>query len=106
MKTETIKIEPYSNTEAIEASQDSKWAFTGHLLEDLGNTNGVITNKEKFADGIYLVEVHGVDTPCLGYFWSECLNNHRAIQHGLVCYINDGDANAFARHQFSIKSAS
>lgn len=105
MKKETIKIKPIANKAVVEASQ-SGWSFTGHLLEDLGNNTGVISNNSNLADGIYLVEVHGIETPCIGYFWSESLKSDCVIKRGLVCYINDGDANAFARHQFSLKSAS
>lgn len=104
MEKAIIKIKPYTGKEVVEASQ-TNWSFTGHLLEDLGK-NGVIINNEDVADGIYQVEVHGVETPCLGYFWSESPKNNRVIKHGLVCYINDGDANAFARRQLSINKAS
>lgn len=101
------------------------WAFTGHLHEDLGNNFGIIINKEEleltdvkvkygprewthqsFPNGVYPVKVAGVATPCIGYFWAsvvvdpECPNSNRSIQHGIVCYINDGDANAVARDIF------
>lgn len=110
----------------------SGWEFTGHLLEDLGNNIGFIANKEELAltdvnvkyaglrdwihqympDGIYPVEVSGVDTPCIGYFWAEVRlqpqfpRRNRVIQHGMVCYINDGDANAIARNQFAQRTTS
>lgn len=110
----------------------SGWEFIGHLLEDLGNNTGFIANKEELPlidvnvryaglrhwihqhlpDGIYPVKVVGVETPCIGYFWAEvCINpqfprRNRVTQHGMVCYINDGDANAIARNQFAQRATS
>lgn len=120
-----------SHEEFISGSRmASGWYFHGHLEDDLGYDLGVITNKDELPvkgltvhysdgetkihqyipDGIYLVEVHGVETPCIGYFWPLVNESKRAPElnkvemRGLVCYINDGDANAYARQKYAEKS--
>lgn len=62
--------------------------FIGHLAEEQGGgeTSLILSNSPS------VVSIDGIETPCMAYF-----NGH----HGLVCYINDGDANSFARHQFT-----
>ncbi len=108
----------------------SGWYFHGHLEADLGYDLGVIINKEELPvqglrvhysdgkskilqyipEGIYQVQVHGVETPCIGYFWPFVNESKRVPElnrvemRGLVCYINDGDANAYARRQYNQKS--
>ena len=127
MKASRLQSQEYKTRKTIA----SGWEFSGHLLEDLGENIGFIANKEelpltdvsvKYAglrgwiyqhlpDGIYPVEVVGVETPCIGYFWAEVIKpqfsrRNRVIQHGMVCYINDGDANAIARNQFTQRTTS
>lgn len=65
--------------------------FFGHLAEDHegGETSLILSNSPS------VVSIDGIETPCMAYF------NGR---HGLVCYINDGDANSIARNQFTSKA--
>ncbi len=105
------------------------WYFHGQLECDLGYDLGVITNKDELPvqglrihysdgtskiaqyipDGIYPVQVHGVETPCIGYFWplvyeSKSIPSLNSVElRGLICYVNDDEANAYARQQYAQK---
>ena len=47
-------------------------------------------------DGIYDVEVIGIDKPCVGYFWNDSDN-----QRGLICYKTDFEACEYAMEKFN-----
>lgn len=65
--------------------------FIGHLAEDHeGGETSLMLSKSPS-----VISICGIETPCMAYF------NGR---QGLVCYINDGDANSIARNQFTSKA--
>lgn len=73
---------------STEAKRCVNLKFFGHLAEDQEGSeiSLILTNSPS------VVSLDGVDVPCMAYF-----NGRR----GLVCYINDGDANSIARHHFN-----
>ncbi len=75
-------------------SQNIRLKYFGHLAEDLGKgyTTSAIPTGTKMTSP-QIIDLNGVDVPCAAYFSG-------VEKDGLICYINDGDANAFARNQF------
>lgn len=65
--------------------------YFGHLAQDRNESSVTIA----LSNSPQVVFLSGVETPCMAYFTGN---------HGVVCYINDGDANAYARHQFTQKT--
>lgn len=85
------------------------WYFHGKLEDDIGYDKGLIINSdyikhfgywEEFVnEGIYDVEVIGINKPCIGYFWQA---NNRT--RGLVCYKDDQKAINHIKEKFNSKS--
>lgn len=89
--------------------------FHGKLADDIGYDKCEIMNiedldiqvHEKYEDisiitipdGIYDVEVEGIDHPCIGYFW-----NVYNFQRGLICYKTDFEACKDATDKFNKKT--
>lgn len=68
--------------------------YFGHLAEDLGTGYTTIAiSADTEINSPQIINLNEVDVPCAAYFSG-------TEKDGLVCYINDGDANAFARNQF------
>lgn len=65
--------------------------YFGHLAEDYkgGDTSVILSD----SPSVFFID--GIETPCMAYFKG---------QHGIVCYINDADANAYARRKYNQKS--
>lgn len=79
-------------------SQNIRLKYFGHLAEDLGKgyaTIAIPSDTKMTIPQIISLEV--TDVPCAAYFSG-------AEKDGLICYINDGDANTIARNQFIKKS--
>lgn len=76
-----------------------RWYIDGELEKLVGYDIGEILNFGElqlkkanpsdpiaiYLDGIYEVEVIGIDSPCIGYFWID----NRDEQRGLVCLVSD-----------------
>lgn len=92
-----------------------KW-HTASGFYAVNNENKVEYREKPHLNGVYEVEVYGLEVPCIGYFWT---TNEREVtlkgtdvkfpiwqQCGLVCMANDGDANAYARAKMAEKADS
>lgn len=135
-QSDTLFSNPYAEAKAAQNFRTAEiatgrclingWRFQGQIAKDLKSGYGIITNKNELPTGtipvrnivyhceamqflmtgIYPVLVHGVDVPCIGYFWSKPhihpthVERNSVYQYGIVCYANDGDANAYARKQY------
>lgn len=89
--------------------------FHGKLEDDLGYDKCEIMNLEDLdiqfrekhedisiitiEDGIYDVNVEGINKPCIGYFW-----NVYNFQRGLICYKTDIEACEDAAEKFIKKT--
>ena len=86
------------------------WYLHGQLQEEIGYDKGLILNIEPeemnstqtdiALEGIYQVEVEGIEKPCIGYFWIDSLK----LGRGLVCYKNDLESVEYARNKYQQKS--
>lgn len=74
--------------------QSIRLNFFGHLAEDLGNGFITIVNPKHTPQiSPRIINLTDVETPCVAYYPGNGAD-------GVICYINDGDANSFARQQF------
>ena len=100
------------------------WYLHGNLDSEIGYDKGVFCNLEDFnlyikncyyngnkryfdivclEDGIYDVEIIGIDKPCVGYFW--IINKEHIPEcHGLVCFKDDKEACEYAEQKYKEKS--
>lgn len=75
--------------------QSIRLNFFGHLAEDLGNGYTTIAiSKQIPLTFPRIINLDGVETPCTAYYAGNGTD-------GVICYVNDGDANGFARQQFT-----
>lgn len=100
------------------------WYLHGKLEDEIGYDKGVFCNLEDFnlyikncyfngnkeyfdvvclEDGIYDVEVIGIDKPCVGYFWITD-KEHIPACRGLVCFKDDKEACEYAEQKYNEKS--
>ena len=105
-----VKIQP-ANIYALELEDITLgwWYLHGQLQEDIGTDQGYIlnltpeqldfTNRTIILNGIYEVEVVGIDKPCIGFFWF----NFNKVR-GLVEYKDDKAGLKYARQQYTGKS--
>lgn len=101
------------------------WYLHGDLESEIGYDKGVFCNLEDFnllikncyfngnkeyfdvvclEDGIYDVEVIGIDKPCIGYFWINETNNGIPECRGLVCFKDDKEACEYTEQKYNEKS--
>lgn len=100
------------------------WYLHGDLESEIGYDHGVMCNLSDFnllikncyyngndayfdviclEDGIYDVEVIGIDKPCVGYFWI-IDKEHIPKCRGLVCFKDDTEACMYAEQKYKEKS--
>lgn len=103
------------------------WYLHGKLEEIVGYDKAMMLNVDELPhktvpsivydecvileDGIYPVEIIGIDEPCVGYFWTVIEKdylypnkNSSVQQRGLVCLKSDIEACKFARMEYTERS--
>jgi hypothetical protein len=95
-------------------SSFSGWYLDGELEALVGYDQGLITNIEEFPEfidvsikpfiktkinGIFNVEVYGIDESCIGYFWTTIEG-----QRGLVELVSDEEGVKYATSRYTRKS--
>ena len=116
----------YKDTPKSHRIYSSWWYLHGNLESEVGYDKGVILEgpgisktfidkdiNEEYTrwylpDGIYEVEVLGINKPCIGYFWTsmeEFSNIEGEVPHmyGLVLYKDDPE-NKYAYKMYACKS--
>lgn len=97
------------------------WYLHGKLMEEIGydlaeflnlKEDMVTITKDRYSEyhtaclkeGIYDVEVVGIDKPCIGYFWtSNRAGDPRTT--GLVCFKDDKEACEYAAQKYAERSS-
>lgn len=51
--------------------------------------------------GCIPVDVHGIEKPCIGFFWPVHIHTNHYVERGLICYANDTEAIMFARDKLA-----
>lgn len=83
---------------STEFQKEVRLKYFGHLAEDHGKMCiHVSTEVFDSMSTPKVIEIDGVDTLCVAYPSTD--------NRGLVCYINDGDANSIAKHKLLKRQA-
>ena len=90
--------------------ESADWCAIRGSRNEYGKAYGELRSDKKtlvpHINGVYECEVYGTDETCVGYFWTtdeQDVDFGKGIvkpvwhQRGLVVFLNDGDANAYAR---------
>lgn len=108
-----IRITPLGDSTHTETGDmiNNFFYLHGELETLLGTDKGIIANARKnglvrnyrhitdapHINGIYRCIIDGIDKPCIGYFYTDDLNERDWLQRGLVCLESDTEGRAYAK---------